>query len=57
MSSKKIYTTVGLDAGVFECLKFEAAQTRRSLGFIVEQLLREHYRMLGAGSKEIQDAN
>lgn len=43
MSSKKIYTTLGLAEEVFEKLMQESARERRSRSFIVENILRERF--------------
>lgn len=45
MSSKKKYVTVGLDPELAKLLDDEALGQRRSRGFIVEEILREHYKM------------
>jgi metal-responsive CopG/Arc/MetJ family transcriptional regulator len=44
MSSKKIYTSVGIDAEVFDRLKEDAARERRSRSSQVSKILREYYR-------------
>ena len=57
MSSKKIYTTVGIEEAVLDRLKHEAKQEQRSVGFIVEKILRIHFQLPRIEQGEKQHAD
>ncbi len=61
MSSKKIYTSIGIAEEVLARLDLEARAERRSRSFIVEKALRERYKLPWAGGikaiKETVDAD
>lgn len=57
MSSKKIYTTVGMDRELLTRLEDEALKERRTKSFILEGILRKHYELPWAGEEEKRDAN
>ena len=51
MSRKKITTSIGIRPEIYECLNQEAINEERSKSFIVEEALRQRYK-LGRGGKE-----
>ncbi len=56
MSSKKIYTTVGLHSEIYAKLEQEAHEDQRSKSFIIEQALRHRYKIPWEGEQENSDA-
>lgn len=57
MSSKKIPSTIGFDPEVYDRLVKEKSNDRRSISFIVNESLREHFNMPGAGGRVKENAN
>lgn len=59
MSSKKIYTTIGIDEEVIKRLDSEVdTMVQRTRSFLLEQILRERYGMpWSAAMREVKNAN
>jgi hypothetical protein len=57
MSSKKIYTTVGMAEEVVQLLREEAKKDYRSVGVMLEKILRERYKLPWEREKEMPDAD
>ncbi len=57
MSSKKIYTSVGIPEELYRKLDEEANQDQRSRSFIIEQALRYRYKIPREGEQEKLNAD
>jgi len=51
MSSKKIYTSVGLEEWIVKALDDDSARQQRSRSNLLEMILREHYKSKEGSAK------